>query len=185
MKEAIQSDAQFAGYTVPLTPSVVRGKGENTFAKVPSMIVEVGFHTNVSDAKILQDPKFQKLSMRGVAKGMRLFREGASCAPFVVSQFKSMTGVVGKDVHTPIHVFANPVYPIRLITTWLNCPAGRDCKPTAKPIYSQTEADAYRFRHLCWRGDEAKPPAEFRVEAEDLDGLRTPSITYQVNCATR
>jgi N-acetylmuramoyl-L-alanine amidase len=182
MKEAIHSDAQYADYQVPLEPSVERGKGENTFAKVPSMIVEVGFHTNVSDAKVLQEPQFQKLSMRGVAKGMRLFREGASCAPFVVKPMAPMTAVVGKDIHMPIAISGNPVYPVHLISTRLNCPKGRGCSPTVKPVFSKKEADAYRFGHLCWRGDESKPPAEFRVEAKDIDGLRTSPVTYQVKC---
>jgi hypothetical protein len=182
MKEAIHSDAQYAGYQVPLNPSVERGKGENTFAKVPSMIVEVGFHTNVSDAKALQEPQFHKLAMRGVAKGMRLFREGASCAPFVVKPVEPMTAVVGRDLRMPIAVSGNPVFPVNLISTRLNCPEGRSCSPTVKSVFSKKEADAYRFSHLCWRGDDSKPSAQFRVEAKDFDGLRTPPVTYQVKC---
>ncbi|PTR23977.1 N-acetylmuramoyl-L-alanine amidase [Luteibacter sp. OK325] len=182
MKEAIHSDPQYANYTVPLEPSVVQDKGENSYATVPSMIVEVGFHTNLSDAKLLQDPNFQKLSMRGLAKGMRLFREGASCAPFIVKPSDPMTAVVGKDIQMPISISGNPVYPVHLISTRLDCPEGKKCSPTIKSVYNKKDADAYRFGHLCWRGDESKPPVEFRVEAKDFEGLRTTPVTYQIKC---
>jgi len=184
MKEAIHSDNRFAGFTVPRAPSVVKDKGENSYAKVPSMIVEVGFHSNVSDAKLLQDPDFQKLSMRGLAKGMRLFREGASCAPFLVKPAEPMTAVVGRDFHMPISIGGNPVYPVNLISTQLSCPEGKKCSPKVRSVYSKKEADAYRFGHLCWRGDEAKPPVEFRVEAKDFEGLRTEPVIYQLKCVS-
>jgi N-acetylmuramoyl-L-alanine amidase len=183
MKDAIHSDPQFVGYQVPSAPSAKERKGENTYAKVPSMIVEVGFHTNASDANLLQDPNFQKLSMMGLAKGMRLFREGASCAPFVVRPAEPMTGIVGKDYRMPINISGNPVYPVHLISTKLNCPDGKKCSPTIRSVYSKKEADAYRFSHFCWRGDESKPPVEFRVEAKDFEGVRTPPVTYQLKCA--
>lgn len=182
MREAIHSDPQFANFTVPRDPSVVQDKGENSYAKVPSMIVEVGFHTNLADAKLLQDPTFQKLSMRGLAKGMRLFREGAICAPFIVKPAEPMTAVVGKDFRMPIAISGNPVYPVHLISTKLDCPEGKTCSPTIRSVYSKKEADAYRFSHLCWRGDESKPPVEFRVEAKDFEGLRTEPVTYQLRC---
>ena len=184
MKEAIHSDPQYANFTVPLEPSVVPDKGENSYAKVPSMIVEVGFHSNASDAKLLQDPNFQKLSMRGLAKGMRLFREGRSCATFSVKPLEPMTAVVGKDIRMPISISGNPVYPVHLISTRLNCPADKKCSSTTKSVYNKKEADAYRFSHLCWRGDDSKPPAEFRVEAKDFEGLRTAPVTYRVKCVT-
>jgi N-acetylmuramoyl-L-alanine amidase len=182
MKEAIHSDTRFANFTVPRDPSVGHDKGENSYAKVPSMIVEVGFHSNVSDAKLLQDPDFQKLSMRGLAKGMRLFREGASCASFSVMPRDPMTAVIGKDIHMPIAVSGHPVYPVHLISTRLDCPEGKKCSPTIKSIYNKKEADAYRFSHLCWRGDDVRPPVEFRVEAKDFEGLRTEPVIYQIKC---
>jgi N-acetylmuramoyl-L-alanine amidase len=184
MREAIHSEPQYANYAIPSEPMIKGGKGENSFAKVPSMIVEVGFHSNVDDARLLKDPNFQKLSMRGLAKGMRLFREGASCAPFIVKTAEPMTAVVGRDFRMPVSIAGNPVYPVHLISTQLNCPEGKKCSPTIGSVYSKKEADAYRFSHLCWRGDESKPPVEFRVEAKDFEGLRTESVTYQLKCVS-
>ncbi|MET0505745.1 MAG: N-acetylmuramoyl-L-alanine amidase, partial [Luteibacter sp.] len=180
MKELIHSDAKYATYNVPLSPSLIRDKGENSFAKVPSMIVEVGFHTNVDDAKLLQNPEFQKLSMRGLAKGMRLFREGASCAPFVIQPRQPVTANIGKDAWVPVAISGNPVYPVDIQVSQLNCGSVK-CRRTLKLVHSKKEADAYRFNHFCWRGDE-NAPIEFRIEAKDLEGVWTPPVTYQVKC---
>jgi N-acetylmuramoyl-L-alanine amidase len=184
MKEAIHSDPRYANYVIPSEPMIKGGKGENSLAKVPSIIVEVGFHSNAGDANLLQDPNFQKLSMRGLAKGMRLYREGASCAPFIVKSAEPMTAVVGRDFRMPINITGNPVYPVHLISTQLNCPDGKKCSQTIGSVYSKKEADAYRFSHLCWHGDESKPAIEFQVEAKDFEGLRTESVTYQLKCVS-
>ena len=93
-----------------------------------------------------------------------------------------MTAVIGKDIHMPIAVSGHPVYPVHLISTRLDCPEGKKCSPTIKSIYNKKEADAYRFSHLCWRGDDVRPPVEFRVEAKDFEGLRTEPVIYQIKC---
>jgi N-acetylmuramoyl-L-alanine amidase len=180
MKEAIHSMPEYASYRIPLEATVKAGKGENSFARVPSMIVEVGFHTNVNDARLLQDPAFQKVSMRGLAKGMRLFREGASCAPFVIQPLQPVTANIGKDAWVPVAISGNPVYPIDIQVSQLNCGSVK-CRRTVKMVHSKKEADAYRFNHFCWRGDE-NAPIEFRIEARDLEGVRTSPVTYQVKC---
>ncbi|MDQ7997398.1 MAG: N-acetylmuramoyl-L-alanine amidase [Luteibacter sp.] len=180
MRESIHADARYADYNVPLQPSPSDKKGENSYAKVPSMIVEVGFHTNPNDAKILQDPDFQRLSMRGVAKGMRLFREGASCGPFAIQQQATFTASLGRDAWMPVSISGNPVYPVDIKATQIHC--GKEtCRTKAKIVHSKEQADAYRFNHLCWRGDE-NSPIEFVVEARDVDGVRTPPVTYQLKC---
>lgn len=182
MKESLGADARFADYTVPGIPAEDPSKGENRHARVPSMIVEVGFHTNPNDAKLLMDPDFQRLSMRGVAKGLRLFREGASCAPFTVQQQAPVTATVGRDAWMPVSLSGNPVYPVDIRSKQIHCEE-RKCRFKAKMVFSKQEADAYRFNHLCWRGDE-KAPVEFVVDAKDADGVLTPSVTYQVKCVT-
>lgn len=180
MNEAIHAAPEYASYRIPLEPMVKGGKGENSFARVPSMIVEVGFHTNANDAKLLQDPAFQKVSMRGLAKGMRLFREGASCEPFVIQQPQPVTANIGKDAWMHVAISGNPVYPVDIQVAQLNCGSAK-CRHTAKMVHSKEEADAYRFNHFCWRGDEVAP-IEFRVEAKDLEGVWTPPVTYQLKC---
>ncbi|WP_051944033.1 MULTISPECIES: N-acetylmuramoyl-L-alanine amidase [Luteibacter] len=180
MKESFGSDPRYASYSVSRAPTGDPSKGENRYAKVPSRIVEVGFHTNTNDAKLLQERDFQRLSMRGVAKGLRLFRDGASCAPFLVQEQPPFTANLGKDAWMSVSLSGNPVYPVDIRATQLHCGQVK-CRTKAKMVHSKKEADAYRFNHLCWRGDE-KGPVEFTVEARDLDGVWTPSVTYQVKC---
>ncbi|MGF6711497.1 N-acetylmuramoyl-L-alanine amidase [Luteibacter sp. W1I16] len=181
MKELIHTEPRFAGYTVPSQPSVNGKKGENSYAEVPSMIVEVGFHTNESDAAALQDPVFQKLSMKGVAKGMRLYRESASCALFAVQKLEPVTVSIGGDAWLPVTITGNPVYPVSIKATQLNCGKGR-CRSKDKLVFSKGEADSYRFNHVCWRGDDEISPIRYAVEAKDADGVRTTPVFHGINC---
>lgn len=157
MRETIHSDPKYVDYVVPSAPSIEKGKGENSYATMPSIIVEVGFHTNPSDAKALQDPNFQKLSMKGVAKGMRLHREGASCAPFAVQEIEPVIASIGTDAWLPVTITGNPVYPVSIRATQLNC-GKRTCRSKDKLVFSKNDADAYRFNHVCWQGDDEISP---------------------------
>jgi N-acetylmuramoyl-L-alanine amidase len=183
MSESIHSDPRYADYYIPRDPSSQGGKGENFLAKVPSMIVEVGFHTNVDDAKALQDPVFQKLSMKGVAKGLRLFKEGASCAPFAVKPIEPVTIVVGEEAWVPVPMTGNPTYIVNLDLKQTKCD-GFKCRPRYGSFYNKREADAYRFRFTCIPGDELEP-IDYIVQARDADGIRTPPVTYRINCVQR
>jgi hypothetical protein len=170
----------YADFMVPSEPSLFDNKGENSFATVPSMIVEVGFHTNPKDALALKDPQFQKLSMKGVAKGMRLFREGASCAPFAVKQIEPMTANIGENAWVPVPLLGNPTYAVQIRTTHLNCDQWK-CRSAQRMVYDRKEADAYRFRFPCVSGDEAAPN-EFLVEAKDSHGVEAAFATFRIYC---
>jgi len=181
MRELIHADERYVGYTVPLDPNTVSEKGENTQAEMPSMIVEVGFHTNPNDAKLLLDPDFQRLAMRGVAKGMRLFREGASCESFRVGAQPQMTANVGQQVQMPVDLKGHPVYPVDISVKQVNCKEGQACRSERRLVASKKAADEYRFGYLCWHGEE-EAPLEFVVFAKDVDGVATPSVTYTLTC---
>ncbi len=48
-------------------------KGENRLAKMPSVIIEVGFHTNPNDNAALQDPKFQEIVAKAMQRGIESY----------------------------------------------------------------------------------------------------------------
>lgn len=78
MKESIQAVDRYRTYRVPLTPTA-GNYGENRLADMPSVLIEIGFHTNPSDAVALQDPVFQAAAMKGAALGYQRFSAGQSC----------------------------------------------------------------------------------------------------------
>ena len=81
MKEIINSDEAYAQWDVDTVPRV-EDKGENRVAEFPSTIIEVGFHTNALDAAALQNEKFRLLASKGMAKGLKLYKEGMACTPY-------------------------------------------------------------------------------------------------------
>ncbi len=53
--------------------------GENGFALMPSVILEVGFHTNFIDGKALQDETFRVAVAKGIRVALELFLQNPTC----------------------------------------------------------------------------------------------------------
>jgi N-acetylmuramoyl-L-alanine amidase len=181
MSELIHTKKEFESFPVPSQPSPRDDIGENKHAKMPSVIVEVGFHTNPEDALLLRNREFQGLAMRGVAKGYRLFREGKPCGEFSIEPLAPASGRVGYDVHLPVALLGNPVFPVRMTSRDLNC-SGRYCHSRSASLYSQAEVDKHRIQYLCTRNDLGRRPVELSVEARDFDGVLAKAATYKVVC---
>lgn len=49
---------------------------------MPSLVVEVAYHSTALDAVALQEPIFRAASMKGVEKGYRLSGSETVCGPF-------------------------------------------------------------------------------------------------------
>ncbi len=181
MRELIHSKDEFSTYPIPSKPMPLVGRGENKHAKMPSVIVEVGFHTNPEDALLLRNSEFQGLAMRGVAKGYRLFREGKPCEDFSVKPVLQAFGRVGYDVHLPVELTGNPAFPIHVTSRALNC-SGRYCHSRSASLFSQADVEKHRVQYLCTRDDVGKPLAEISVEARDADGVVAKPTVYKVAC---
>lgn len=76
MRAAIQAVPKYAGYRVRAQPQE-GNYGENRLSDAPSLLIELGFHTNPEDALALQDPIFQAAATRGIVEGYTAFRAGA------------------------------------------------------------------------------------------------------------
>lgn len=83
IKESLSSNQAYENFPVASEPHA-KGHGENRYAEMPSIIAEVGFHTNKQDAAAIGSYVFRDLTMRGLEKGYRMFREGRGCEPFAV-----------------------------------------------------------------------------------------------------
>lgn len=182
MKELIHSSKIYMDYPVPINPNPAENKGENRLAEMPSAIVEVGFHTNAEDARFLKEDEFQKLAMRGIAKGYRLYRENKTCADLAIDPTAPALARVGEDMFLPVKLSGNPTYPVRISYSVTNC-ATRFCHSRTVSLYNDKEVERHRVRYLCVREDLGREPIEIKVDARDYDGVKATSATYKVMCA--
>jgi N-acetylmuramoyl-L-alanine amidase len=180
-KELIRANEKFKAYNVAGAPSFSSDHAENNLAKMPSVIVEVGFHTNPQDAAFLKDREFQVLAMRGVAKGYRLYRNKRPCEEFAVNPVEQVTGRVGIDVRIPFDFKGNPVYPIRVWSKDEKC-TGRGCHSKDKTLSGPRDFERFKVQFLCKREDVVRSPIELRVGARDFDNVVAKPATYKVVC---
>lgn len=75
MRDAIRQVPAYADYRVRVQPST-GNFGGNRLALAPSILIELGFHTNPQDAAALQDPQFQAAVAEGLREGYDAFQQG-------------------------------------------------------------------------------------------------------------
>jgi N-acetylmuramoyl-L-alanine amidase len=180
-RELVHTVDRFSDYPVAMLPSLVLDKGELNYAKMPSVIVEVGFHTNAHDAAFLRERSFQALAMRGVAKGYRLFRNKRPCEEFAVNPGGEVAGRVGIDVQMPFSFKGNPVYPIRVWSRDEKC-TYRGCHNVDKTLSGPSDLEKFKLKYLCKREDLERSPIEVTVGAKDFDGVRAAPAALKVIC---
>ena len=76
VRAGLQATQAYASYRVRVVP-MEGNYGENRLAAAPSVLLEMGFHTNVDDARALQDPVFQAAVASALAQGHVAFLAGA------------------------------------------------------------------------------------------------------------
>lgn len=75
MRSSIQALPAYRGYLVRVQP-FEGNYGENRLAEAPSILIELGFHTNPRDAIALQDPRFQQAVAQGLRNGYTAYLAG-------------------------------------------------------------------------------------------------------------
>jgi hypothetical protein len=182
MRELIHSADEFSDYYVPLATNLEVRHGENRLAKVPSVIVEVGFHTNPSDAAHLLNPSFQSLAMKGVAKGYQLFRDKRSCQPFTIPGDQAIEHVVWGRAKLPVSLEGNPDYPVTVWAKKMDCD---DCKADRGWLWTPAEVAAYTIQHACRPPDIDQSPIRYSVWATDSSDVKSNTVTYSFTCKPR
>ncbi|MGF6495973.1 N-acetylmuramoyl-L-alanine amidase [Luteibacter sp. 621] len=181
MKEQVRAIPDYATY--PVESSVHEGdKGENRLANMPSIIVEVGFHTNVQDAEALKDVRFRNAAVRGIAKGYRLYKNGQSCEAFTLSAPKESQGSAGEVVRFPLTFSGNPDFPVALSVIEKDCDAWY-CHRSSLVFYSKEDYDEYAHGFLCRSGDAFRPESILVAKAHDKNDIESPEIEHSVHCA--
>ena len=179
MGELVQSAEGYEGFPFAGKPSFA-DKAENRLARMPSVIVEMAYHSNPDDAAALRDPVFRTASMKGVEKGYRLWREGKGCTPLALKRVTDVTlppHTVGKaDVHFDGH----PRFPVTMEITSLECPQGSTCDG-GEEIKKKPMDSPLTFEIECGRGDHTRISL-WQTVLRDDDGVRSAPAQHRLTC---
>lgn len=185
MKEQIHAQEKFAGFPVAASPQD-GNHGENRLASMPSVIIEVGFHTNSEDAKALKDIDFQSASMRGVAKGYKLFKEGKGCEEFSVEAPAAAEGMVDDLVSIPVRkVRGFPSFPVTVVASRKECAAGSSCESASGRAKDESAMSEFALGYKCVEADVARSPFTMVVSGKDSDDVFAKPVEISLTCKPR
>lgn len=183
MKELIRAKDIYAGYTVPVEAEARNNLAENSRADMPSVIVEVGFHTNLNDALALQDPVLRTASMKGVEKGYRLNSEGkTACEPFKIESIPSASGPHNSSFTLAFNYRGYPQFPIKAKMENVNCPIGSTC--TGGEVTYETKIPSPLSATFSCSGDGPPRTSKWRTILTDGDEVKTTPVEYSVTCGS-
>jgi len=175
MKESLGTNASFAKFPVARDP-LAADHGENRLADMPSIIVELGFHTNAEDAAAIQNYVFQGLATRGLEKAYRMFKEGNGCETF--SATYSEVTVVSDSTRDAEIVFGGfPRFPVKYTSTVAECPSGILCVSLGGRF--ATAETPRTITHSC---SSSQPMTmKWNVTFTDADGVKAEALST-VHC---
>jgi N-acetylmuramoyl-L-alanine amidase len=182
MKELIQAKTTYANWTVQ-SGSIAQDHAENREAHMPSVIIEVGFHTNTDDAAALQDPVFLTASMKGAEKGYRLNAAGkTACEPFKISSIPNVSGPQNTNIPANINYVGYPQFSVTRKTEIISCASGWSCS-NYNGSYTSSVPSPLTFNFRC-SVSSSKPTATFRwrTTLTDVDGVVTNSVEHTSTC---
>lgn len=185
MKESIRSIGNYSDWSFVDTPFGVTNKGEITFAQVPSIIVEVGFHTNPQDALALQDDIFRSAAVNGMAKGWHLHSQGVGCQPLKITNIPALQVTQNIPANWPVHFEGHPKFPLKVVGTFKTCPAGWTCSQFTKNVYSETTSPINLTWDCTVSGSTNPGVSTFELETFiiDDDNVRTTPFAHTVVCS--
>jgi len=182
MGELIHARTGYEEWRVPKTPDARNDLGELSKANMPSLIVEVGFHTNAGDAAAMQDPIFKTAAMKGVEKGYRLNGEGKDCVPFKIAKIPNVTGLQNVYIPVAVHYKGYPEFAVTATVEITSCPAGWSCN--GGQVTYPTKADSpLKYNFIC-NTSASMPAATFglRTTLKDIDEVKTKPVDHTVTC---
>ncbi len=177
MRELIHAQPGYESFPLKQEPNSGR-HGENRIGTMPSIIVEIAYHSNAEDSAALQDPVFRAASMKGVEKGYRLFREGKVCAPFVLQPIADVALPAGTSRKITLPFNGNPQFPVTMEFTTASCSRPGACTPSKTTFTDPAVPVTVDMR--C-RGS-LTGEARWSVVLRDTDGVVTAPVEFQQTC---
>lgn len=136
MKERLHSVREFSEYSIR-DYAEAENFAELRGSKMPAVLVEIGFHTNAQDAKLLKRWRFQDAAMTGLKKGYEQFLAGNACEPLSIKSASAGASAidyaVGGDGNTVTVEFSgHPRFPLKIFAYHRNHVTGQGkCYPFA------------------------------------------------------
>ncbi|RRU22756.1 N-acetylmuramoyl-L-alanine amidase [Stenotrophomonas sp. 278] len=179
MRELIRAQPGYEDF--PVREGANAGNhGENRIGTMPSVLVEIAYHSNPEDSVALQDPVFRTASMKGVEKGVRLFREEKACTPLFLSSIDNITLPPLSSGATAVHFEGNPQFPltVTLLPAWCSEPGA--CTPY-EYVVTEPSASPVRLKLSC--EGSGTGTAKWKTVMRDADGVTTGSVEHTQTCA--
>ena len=180
MKQTIQAKSTYADWDVALAP-IGSDKGENRLATSPAVIIELGFHTNPSDAAALQSATFRTAAVKGIERGMVDHPAGIACFPFRISDIPKFGALTNAAMDMVVHFQGTPRFPVVLRTRNIKCPTGWTCGPTTKSFYLEQDSPLVR-RFSCTGTPPASGTFLYAATLTDADGVAAGEFQYTYTC---
>ncbi len=180
MKQTIQSVAGYEAWSVVEAPYPA-DKGENRLATMPSVIIELGFHTNASDALALQGTSFRNAAVKGIERGITDFHAGTACSEFRITSIPSFSAPTNSPMDMLVNFEGKPRFPVTLRTRNVTCAEGWSCGSTTL-TYSAEQASPIKRTFAC--NGNANQSGTFRYVAwlTDASGIKTKEVEYTYSC---
>ncbi|MDV3467656.1 N-acetylmuramoyl-L-alanine amidase [Stenotrophomonas sp. C3(2023)] len=180
MDEYIHIRSAYKDWIVPANPTPRMDLGENKLADMPSVIVELGFHTNPDDARALQDAVFQEGATAGIAKGWYLYTQGMGCKKMKILHIPDVEALYGEHQQIKVEYEGIPLSMIQVISSIKNCPANAPCRgfngggPKDGPVTLDISCPI----------PDLKEPLVLDVETKlmDFSGGSAPLYHHKVKC---
>lgn len=179
MREVIRAQPGYE--TFPVRDAANEGRhGENRIGTMPSVLVEIAYHSNADDSSALQDPVFRSASMKGVEKGYRLFREGKTCAPLALTKINRVTVPSNGSAETSVHFNGNPQFPVTLSFTPAFCSQPGACQAGEQTI-SEASESPIQLRLSCQGTGYGM--VNWSTVMRDADGVTSAPIEHWQTCS--
>jgi len=161
-------------------PAKAGRHGENRIGLMPSVIVEIAYHSNPEDALALQDPAFRTAAMKGVEKGYRLWREGKGCTPLALQRVTDIALPPHTVGDVEVHFEGHPRFPVTMEITSLDCPQGSTCDG-GQEVRRKPQDSPLTFEIECGRGDHTRTSL-WQTVLRDDDGVASKPVKHRLTC---
>lgn len=182
MKETIQANSNYATWKVDLSPHSAN-KGENRLTPSSrSTIIELGFHTNSSDATALQNATFRRQAVAGMEKGIRLYHEGKQCTDFKIDSIPTVSGPVNTPFNYHINFSGNPTFPVTVHSTVVSCASGWSCPSFTRTENSPQDSQLTFTIHCTSSTPGQSGTFRYKRWLVDADGVKTQPVEHTYTC---
>jgi len=180
VQEQIKQRPDYPTFPIRSGPNDGVGYGEVREADMETVLIEVGFHSNAEDAALLQTTEFRTISMRGIEKGYRMYREGKACAPFAITSVGPAAGKAPGKVPVSFTYVGYPQGTMKADVEIVKCAPGNTCNGAkGLPV---TLADGKLSWSFTCGTVVANATHTVRTKLYDADGVFADSVESAVTC---